>query len=516
MANRVFGSSDESENKAITFGKDKTKIAEEVSRDLTIQTRFYAVNSTVDLIIKMLSKQVKFNIQSFDDVIKLTQHRLKGKMKDPEKTGTQQEDLVRILDSVEKACETMITHWEIQIKTSTTHAPPFWYFHPTYQYVAATLVEARKSLEEMKESSSFAEAEIQDLKTAIGSMSETLLYQADKDIKDCTAVVTGTLAKVRGVLKKMEGEYKELGPILSTLFNACQTLLDASQSGNPSPETREKVKGQLEFVQKSLEQFLRKIKDNIDKKLPRLRKFKAAEEAFKESTTYAKVLPVKTDADLLKQMLLDENNLRNPEVIESFREAQAKLETTKRTLKTKGPPELVTIIAGLQNVCENAMEESKYFHSSKESHSKILEELISYQGALEEMLNRIESNVDGKSVELKNIKASGPSKSNASKGYAVLEQIAIRRSAKKRELHTLWKRYDRKTEEITSHFDAQKETAQVLSRLTLELRQLENTLRLMEKVSANLSEVKASFQCKSKYPEGSSEHLDYLEQIRIF
>ena len=442
----------------------------------------------------MLSQKVQFNIQSFDDVIKLTQHRLKNKVNNFEKTGSQ-EDLQQILSRIERACEMMISHWQIQMKTSTTHTPPFWYFHPTYQQVAATLVEARKSLEEIDESSSFSEVEIQEIKTGVKSMSETLLYQADKDINECTKVVTATLAKVRSALKKMEGEHAELRPILGTLFDACQTLLNTSQSGNLLQETREKVKGQMQFVQKSLEQFLEKIKESIDEKLPKLKKFKSAEEAFEESVTYSNVLPVKKAADLLKQMLHDEKNMRNPELSDSFRETQANLEMTKRKLKTKSTSELVEIVSGLLNVCETVLKESKYFHNSQESHSKILAKLSDHQKELDEMLTRVEDNIDGKSAELKNIKPPGPSKPKPCEGYAVLEQIALKRSAKKRELHSLWKRYDRKTEEITSHFDAQKETAQVLSQLTLELRQLENTLRLLEKVSVNLSEVSFHQKC---------------------
>ena len=610
LTNKFYGSTEENEegaNKAITFEEDETKITEEVSRDLTIHTRFYAVNSTVDLIIKMLSKQVKFKIQSFDDVIKLTQHRHKDKQRIFEKTKGQ-EDLERILSSVEEACEMTLTHWEIQMKTSTTHTPPFWYFHPTYQQVAATLVEAHKFLEALEESSWFNGTEIQEIKTAVDSMSETLLYQADKDIKECTEVITGTLAEVRRALKKVKGEYdeyEELGPILSTLFNCCQTLLDESQSGNPSQEIREKVKGQLQLVKKSLEQFLGKIKDNIDEKISRLKSLKAAEEesitypeilpierAEEETTTYAKVVSVQTTADLLRQMLLNENNMRNRELKESLIETQAKLGTNKTTLKARGPPELERIVSGLWNVCAMALKELKHFNPTAGGHSKIIEELSGYQRALEEMLSKIEDNMKNvraavevtrtevlpvKTVadqmkqklqdednmtspeitdffretqtkleknkttlkangpaELERIvsgllnvcamtlnpteaihgeimeelngyqkaledmlnKTKGPSKPNPCQGYTVLEQIALKRSAKNRELHYLWRRYDRKTEEITSHFDAQKETAQILSQLTLELRQLENTLRLLEKVSVNLSEV--SFHQKYK------------------
>ena len=613
LTNKFYGSTEGNEegaNKAITLGEDETKITEEVSRDLTIHTRFYAVNATVDLIIKMLSKQVKFNIQSFDDVIKLTQHRHKDKQRIFEKTKGQ-EDLERILTNVEEACETTQRHWEIKMKTSTTHTPPFWYFHPTYQQVTATLVEARKSLEALQESSSFNATEIQEVKTAVESMSDTLLYQADKDINECTGVVTGTLATIRRALKKVKGEpgeYEELGPILSTLFNSCQTLLDESQSGNPSQEMRDKVKCQLQLVQKSLEQFLGKIKDNIDEKISRLKSLKAAEEesilypkvlpverAEEESTTYTKVVSVQTSADLLRQMLLDEKNMRNPELKESLLETQVKLETTKRALSAKGPPKLERIVSGLLNVCAMALKECKYFNPTAESHSKITEELSGYQRALEEMLSEIEDSMKNVKVvsttrnevlpmktaadqmkqklldennmrnpniteffretqaeleknkttlkskglqELETIvsrlwnvcemalnptegshskiieelnryqkaleeilnKIERHSKPNPCKGYAVLEQIALKRSAKNRELHYLWKRYDRKTEEITSHFDAQKETAQVLSQLTLELRQLENTLRLLEKVSVNLSEV--SFHQKEKQHNG--------------
>ena len=354
----------------------------------------------------------------------------------------------------------------------TTHTPPVWYFHPTYQQVAATLVKARKSLEALEESSSFNGTEIQEVKAAVDSVSETLLYQADKDINECTEVAKGTLATVSGALKKAKGqygEYKELGPILFTLFNPCQNLLDEFQRGNPSQKIREKVKGQLQLVQKSLGQFVGKIKRSIDEMIPRLKRFKAAEE---ESTTYTKILPaelvlVQTTADLLQQMLHDEKNIRNPEVKESLRETQAKLERNKITLKAKDHPKLESIVYGLSNVCAMAL------NPTEGSHNEMMEQLRGYQRALKEMLNKTDR----------------PSKPNPSQEYPVLDKILLKRFAKKMELHCLWERYDRKTEEITSHFDAQKKTAQVLSQLTLELRQFENTLLLLEKVSVTLSEV---------------------------
>ena len=217
------------------------------------------------------------------------------------------------------------------------------------------------------------------------------------------------------------------------------------------------------------------------------------EEVSKELITHIKVMQTKTAVDLMTQMLLEQGNLQVHGSSDTVWETKAQLEASMRAVKkTTGKfTELERVVSSLLNVCQTVLSESKSMNPSKESYEQVISILSEAQDSLEMMSKTLKDKLDARTAERKaEAEASeDAAKQTKDRRYPVLEEIAQRRFARGKELHTLLKRYDRQTKHITSHFEVQKETAELLSGLTVELNVLEKTLDLMSKASTDLTNV---------------------------
>ena len=189
-------------------------------------------------------------------------------------------------------------------------------------------------------------------------------------------------------------------------------------------------------------------------------------------------------------MLLDQGNLNIQRSSDVVWEGQAKLDANMRALKKIGnDAELARIVSSILNVCELVLNESKSFHQTEETYQQVISILTEAQESIDAMAKTLKDKLDARTAEKDAAATQDATEGKKDIRYPVLEQIAQRRFAKGKELHTLWKRYDRQTENITSHFEVQKETAELLSGLTVELNVLEKTLDLMSKASTDLTNV---------------------------
>ena len=224
------------------------------------------------------------------------------------------------------------------------------------------------------------------------------------------------------------------------------------------------------------------------------------EEVSRELITHIKVMQINTAVDLMTQMLLEQGNLQVQGSTDTIWETKAQLEASMRAVKkTTGKfTELERVVSSLLNVCQTVLSESKSMNPSKESYEEVISILSEAQDSLEMMSKTLKDKLDARTAERK-AEAEAEASEDAAKQtkdrrYPVLEEIAQRRFARGKELHTLLKRYDRQTEHITSHFEVQKETAELLSGLTVELNVLEKTLDLMSKASTDLANVSVPHQ----------------------
>ena len=217
---------------------------------------------------------------------------------------------------------------------------------------------------------------------------------------------------------------------------------------------------------------------------------KAEEELSREALTYIEVVKMRAAIDLILQMLLDQGNLNIQRSSDVVWEGQAKLDANMRALKKIGnDAELARIVSSILNVCELVLNESKSFHQTEETYQQVISILTEAQESIDAMAKTLKDKLDARTTEKDAAATQDATEGKKDIRYPVLEQIAQRRFAKGKELHTLWKRYDRQTENITSHFEVQKETAELLSGLTVELNVLEKTLDLMSKASTDLTTV---------------------------
>ena len=215
------------------------------------------------------------------------------------------------------------------------------------------------------------------------------------------------------------------------------------------------------------------------------------EEVSRELITHIKVMQIKTAVDLMTQMLLEQGSLQVQRSNDTIWETQALLEASMRAVKkTTGKfSELERIVSSLLNVCQTVLSESKSMNPSKEAYEQVISILSEAQDSLETMSKTLKEKLDARTAERNAAATEDAAKPTKNRRYPILEEIAQRRFAKGKELNTLWKRYDRQTEHITSHFEVQKETAELLSGLTVELNVLEKTLDLMSKASTDLTNV---------------------------
>ena len=128
-------------------------------------------------------------------------------------------------------------------------------------------------------------------------------------------------------------------------------------------------------------------------------------------------------------------------------------------------------------------------HPSEEIYQRVMNDLLQAQETLDVMLKEIRSKLDAILSKQKVTTVAKLPQKNLYKGYLILEQIAEGRFNKGRELHSLWRRYDRHTESIGSNFETQKETAETLSELTLEINVLDRKLDLMTEAGRDLTSV---------------------------
>ena len=228
-----------------------------------------------------------------------------------------------------------------------------------------------------------------------------------------------------------------------------------------------------------------------------------SEEVAKDMMIYLEVLKIKPAVDTMIQMLLDQGDLNIQRTNNTVWETQAKLDANMRVLKNKKNKkevkksemhvELETIVTSLHNICEIVLGESKAMNPSKETYQHVLSDLTDAQEKLKSMSEVLKKKLDA--VASAENTSPLPESPEQHKGFMVLERVATQRFAKGKKLHMELRRYDRETENITSHFEMQKETAALLSQLEVELNELRKTLEFLSTASIDLTNVSSLKQC---------------------
>ena len=275
-----------------------------------------------------------------------------------------------------------------------------------------------------------------------------------QDTLDVTARAMTKTAEVQ--------ESTQLKLIVSNILNVCQDVLDEARSGRLTEETRKNSIQKVNESQKSLNG----MSDTKNKKL--IDKFQKAVESMKRT--------------LSKQGFMYRWLITN-----DFGKTKQKLETALKKMERK--IKIQQILSSLMNTCDTLLEESKSMTPSGKTREKAIRDIRSVQYSLETILQEMESSITSKSEQLQKLQAESSDQTQY-KGCDASQKRELLRLARGQDLYFYWKRYDRQTENITSHFEAQKETAQVLAKLTLELSELERNLELMSKTSTDLSNVR--------------------------
>ena len=230
------------------------------------------------------------------------------------------------------------------------------------------------------------------------------------------------------------------------------------------------------------------------------RETKHDKESSKDLIMSIKIMQIKTTIGLMIQMLLNQGTLSMHRTKDVVWETQAKLGVNMRTHKkiTGEYAKFQGLVSNLSDVCQTILDESRSMHPSEETYQKVMDDLLHAQETLDVMLKEIRSKLDAMLSKQKVTTVTKFPQKSLYKGYLILEQIAEGRFNKGRQLHSLWRRYDRHTENISSHFEGQKETAETLSQLNMEMNVLERKLDLMAEASRDLTSVSFFSNIKRK------------------
>ena len=215
------------------------------------------------------------------------------------------------------------------------------------------------------------------------------------------------------------------------------------------------------------------------------------EELAKEMIMYIKVMEIKAAVDFMTQTLLEQGSLKvQKSTIDTVWETEAKLGAKMRALK-KGEKyaELESIVTSLLNVCQNILGESKSMSTSEETYNQVLNDLLGAQESLELMSKAMKHKLDSVAPEESKSSTEESPKQSHHRGFMVLERIADERFARGRKLQIHLRRYDSETDNISSLFEVQKETAGLLSQLTAELTELGKALDHMSQAATSLTNV---------------------------
>ena len=242
--------------------------------------------------------------------------------------------------------------------------------------------------------------------------------------------------------------------------------------------------------------FARDTTDHYDEEsMFQDRETKDDKESSKDLIMSIKITQIKTAIDWMIQMLLEQGSLGVHRTRDVVWETEARLGVNMRTLKkiTGEYAKFQEIVSNLSAVCQTILDESRSMHPSEETYQKVMDDLLLAQETLDVMLKEIRCKLDAILSKQKVTTVAKLPQRKLYKGYLILEQIAEGRLNKGRELHSLWRRYDRHTENISSHFEAQKLTAETLSQFTMEMNVLERKLNLMAEAGRDLTSVRFFF-----------------------
>ena len=204
------------------------------------------------------------------------------------------------------------------------------------------------------------------------------------------------------------------------------------------------------------------------------------EELYKETMLYTNILPIKTAVDMLLKILGKHGSFKNMQGSASnVWKGYAKLNASMRKLKITGnDEEIQTIAKGVLTICETIVSESRQFKTSQEPFNWAMKELNQYQMSLEQRLKEMKASMNRRSSEIKR-----------KEDRCDLSTPFEKRFFTGKELHYLWKKCDKKTQDISWYFEAQKETARQLFQLKLNIEELQKTLDVTSKASVHLSNV---------------------------
>ena len=180
------------------------------------------------------------------------------------------------------------------------------------------------------------------------------------------------------------------------------------------------------------------------------RETKHDKESSKDLIMSIKIMQIKTTIGLVIQMLLNQGPLSMHKTKDVVWETQAKLGVNMRTYKkiTGEYAKFQELVSNLSDVCQTILDESRSMHPSEETYQKVMDDLLQAQETLDVMLKEIRNKLDVMLSKQKVTTVTKFPQKSLYKGYLILEQIAEGRFNKGRELHSLWRRYDRHTENM--------------------------------------------------------------------
>ena len=284
------------------------------------------------------------------------------------------------------------------------------------------------------------------------------------EMQDSLNFTFSALSKTTEVTK-----YAELDELVSSILDVCQEVSDETRFRGFHEEVRTKSLKKLDEVQRSLHAMSKK------KNIKLILKLQKAVESLIQNPMLSRqgqgYLGQRYGQRYFCRNFFGYNRIEN--IQEELRDIQKKTGGTYRKIQQ--------IISSLLNACGTLLKEPNKSHET-------VRDLKGTQQSLAKILKDMDSSIKTKREQLESLTTTSYQRQD--KEYDVSQKRDIERMAKGQGLYFQWKRYDRQTENITEHYELQREIAETMSQLALDLIELKKTLDLMSRASTDLSNVR--------------------------
>ena len=296
-----------------------------------------------------------------------------------------------------------------------------------------------------------------------GDMNEQMKYLGDLTLE------TQEKLKIEIRSLNMKPQDTPLERILCSLTQACEAQQEHWQTQIMNSGTH------IQFQQQVLTVFM-KAKKSIDTMLTSSLKSKS------DIILQVHVLDIQTTVNEEIQKLRKGRKLDEDNCMEILRRTRNQMPTTMKKVR-ENLATFKQIISTVFESCQTLLDESRSWRVSKPKIEEVKRNLEEELQLLNRVLQEMEENINAKKAKLKELQK------EITLQLCSNGKRSTKRNIEGNKLHTLNKKYDQKTDEIVSHFEVQKEMAEVLSKFTSELAHIDETLNVIEGVFGDLSKV---------------------------